>query len=90
MAQIDFQHFGIYDGVAHKKKNVADVREAFADLVYKNVNGIKGHALALKIYGSEGAACYTDSEAATIRDVAGAFCLPGFIDGLEEQMDNQK
>lgn len=84
--RIDFKNFSIYTGVAHKNKRVLDVRETFADLLYANVSGIRSHALALKIYGSEEAADYTDEEVSLIRKVAESFCLPGFIDGLEEQL----
>ena len=65
-----------------------DVRETFADMIYNNVNGIKAHALALKIYGSEGEADYTDDEVKLVRIVAERLCVPGFIDGLNEQLDN--
>jgi hypothetical protein len=65
-----------------------DVRESFADMIYNNVNGIKAHALALKIYESEGEADYTDDEVKLVRIVAERLCVPGFIDGLNEQLDN--
>lgn len=65
-----------------------DVRETFADMIYNNVNGIKAHALALKIYESEGEADYTDDEVRLVRVVAERLCVPGFIDGLNEQLDN--
>jgi hypothetical protein len=65
-----------------------DVRESFADMIYNNVNGIKAHALALKIYESEGEADYTDDEVKLVRIVAERLCVPGFIDGLNEQLYN--
>lgn len=65
-----------------------DVRETFADMIYNNVNGIKAHALALKIYESEGETDYTDDEVKLVRVVAERLCVPGFIDGLNEQLDN--
>ena len=65
-----------------------DVRETFADMIYNNVNGIKAHALALKIYGGGGEADYTDDEVKLVRVVAERLCVPGFIDGLNEQLDN--
>lgn len=65
-----------------------DVRETFADMIYNNVNGIKAHALALKIYESGGEADYTDDEVKLVRVVAERLCVPGFIDGLNEQLDN--
>lgn len=88
MAKIDFQHFKIYTTVNRKTVQTVDAREKFADMVYNNVNGIRSHALALKIYGSEGETWYTDAEARLIATVANRLCVPGFIDGLNEQLNN--
>lgn len=86
--KIDFQHFNVYLSVTRKETRPMDVRETFADMIYNNVNGIKAHALALKIYESEGEADYTDDEVKLVRVVAERLCVPGFIDGLNEQLDN--
>ena len=86
--KIDFQHFNVYQSVSHKEARPMDVREVFADMIYNNVNGIKAHALALKIYESKGEADYTDDEVKLVRIVAERLCVPGFIDGLNEQLDN--
>lgn len=86
--KIDFQHFNVYMAVNRKSAQTMDVRESFADMIYNNVNGIKAHALALKIYESEGEADYTDDEVKLVRIVAERLCVPGFIDGLNEQLDN--
>ena len=88
MRRIDFQHFNVYLSVSHMEARPMDVRETFADMIYNNVNGIKAHALALKIYESEGEADYTDDEVKLVRVVAERLCVPGFIDGLNEQLDN--
>lgn len=86
--KIDFQHFIVYMAVNHKSARTMDVRESFADMVYNNVNGIKAHALALNIYNSDGESEYTDEEVRLIRMVAEQLCVPGFIDGLNEQIGN--
>lgn len=88
MRRIDFQHFNVYLSVTRKEARPMDVRETFADMIYNNVNGIKAHALALKIYESEGEADYTDDEVKLVRTVAERLCVPGFIDGLNELLDN--
>lgn len=90
MSKIDFQHFKIYASISHKESHTVDVRENFADMIYNNVNGIKAHALALKIYNSEGCVEYTDEEVNLIGTVAERLCVPGFIDGLREQLKNNK
>lgn len=86
--KIDFQHFNVYMAVNHKSARTMDVRESFADMIYNNVNGIKAHALALNIYNSDGESEYTDEEVRLIRMVAEQLCVPGFIDGLNEQIGN--
>lgn len=88
MTKINFQQFKIYTSVNRKEAQPMDVRETFADMIYNNVNGIKAHALALKIYESEGEADYTDDEVKLVRVVAERLCVPGFIDGLNEQLNN--
>lgn len=87
MATINFKEFSIYSGVSRKHKETGDARESFADLLYRNVGGIRSHALALKIYQSGGAAEYTTDEVKLIREVADKLCLPGFIDGLNDQLN---
>lgn len=88
MKEMNFKEFGIYTGISRKDRQVGDARENFADLLYLHANGIRAHALALKIYRSEGFVEYTDDEIALIRETAYKYCLPSFIDGLEDQLDN--
>ena len=89
MSKIDFQHFKIYASISHKASHTVDARENFADMIYNNVNGIKAHALALKIYDGEGETEYSEEEVKLIRAVAEQWCVPGFIDGLNEQVNNK-
>ncbi len=90
MKEIDFQYIKIYTTVSRKVAQTVDVRETFADMIYKNVNGIKAHALAMKIYNSEGETEYSEEEVKLIRAVAEQWCVPGFIDGLNDQLNNPK
>ena len=86
MSNIDFQHFKVYASISRKAVHTVDAREDFADMIYNNVNGIRAHALALKIYKSEGKTEYSDDEIKLIQAVAEKMCVPGFIDGLNEQL----
>lgn len=90
MKKIDFQHFKIYTTVSRKVAQAVDVRETFANMIYTNVNGIRAHALAMKIFKSDGETEYSKEEAQMIRSVAEQLCVPGFIDGLNEQLNNPK
>lgn len=89
MKILDFQKFRMPAGINRAGWRNGDAREAMADLVYNNVNGIAAHRLAFKIYESDGETEYTDEEATLIVRVAEAFATPAFIDGLNEQIENQ-
>ena len=78
MTKLDFKHFSKYTGIRRQQKETGDAREEFADLIYRYAGGIKAHALAFRIYGSTGEEEYSEEET--------AICLPGFIDGLYEQL----
>lgn len=86
--KLNFQQFSVPTGVSRKNRQTGDARESFADMIYLNVNGIKAHALAMKIYQSEGVVDYSAEEVKLIREVAEKLCAPNFIDGLKEQLDN--
>ena len=87
MTKIDFQHMKIYTGVSHKTLHTCDARETFADLIYRNAGGIRAHSLAFKIYESEGETEYSTDEESMIKEIADRHCIPGFIDGLNEQLE---
>lgn len=89
MVKINFKNIKVYDSISHKKSRNVDVREQFADMIYKNAGGIKAHALALKIYNSDGETEYNKEEVGIMRVIAEKFCLPGFIDGLMEQISEE-
>lgn len=86
MKQLNFKEFTMPTGVSRQHRQTGDARESFANLIYRNVNGIRAHALALKIYRSEGAETYSQDEIRLIREVADKLCAPAFIDGLNEQL----
>lgn len=90
MAKINFNNFKMYAGVSRNSSMNVDVREQFADMIYNNAGGIKAHALALKIYNSEGKTEYNKEEVGMMRVIAEKFCLLGFIDGLMEQIRDKE
>lgn len=89
MAKLNFQQFRIPTGIDKTQYRIGDARESVANMLYLNVNGIRAHALAMKIYRSEGATDYTDEEVRTLTEVAANYGTPAFIDGLNEQINNQ-
>ena len=89
MIKLNFQQFSVPTGISRKNRQTGDARESFANMLYLNVNGIRAHALAMKIYNSEGDTEYSPDEVTLIREVAEKLCAPNFIDGLMEQLNNQ-
>ena len=89
MAKLNFQQFRIPLGIGGTDYKVGDVRECVANMLYLNVNGIRAHALALKIYHSEGLTEYTEEETRALREVAYTYGTPAFIDGLNEQIESK-
>lgn len=87
--KINFENFKVYTSVSHKTARTTDVRERFADMIYTGMNGIRAHALAMKIFKGNGSVDYEPEEIKLIKDIAEQFCVPGFIDGLNEQLDCQ-
>lgn len=84
MAKINFKRFRIPTGIGKDRYIIGDARESVANMLYLNVNGIRAHALAMKIYRSEGETEYSDEEVKTLTEVANAYGTPAFIDGLRE------
>lgn len=87
--KLNFQQFSVPTGISRKNRQTGDARESFANMLYLNVNGIRAHALAMKIYNSEGKESYSPEEVKLIKEVAEKLCAPNFIDGLMEQLNNQ-
>ena len=87
--KINFEKFKVYTSVSHKTALTTDVRERFADMLYTGINGIRAHALAMKIFKSNGSMDYEPEEVKLITDIAEHYCVPGFIDGLNEQLNCQ-
>jgi len=88
MVKINFKEFEMPTDITKKVMMKGDARESFANLLYTRSTGIKPHALAMKIYQSEGDTDYSDDEVQLIRQLAAQFCVPAFIDGLEIQLNN--
>jgi len=87
MVKINFKQFKIPLGIDKSRYQTGDARESVANMLYLNVNGIRAHALAMKIYRSDGATDYSAEEIKTLAEVADAYGTPAFIDGLREAMN---
>lgn len=78
---IDFSKIEIFTDVAHTTCTICDLRTQFADVIYNMGNGIEAHALAFKIYNSEGPTFYDDKELMFIEKYS-KLCSPSFIDAI--------
>lgn len=85
--KINFQQFEMWSGIAHRHKTIVDAREGIADLIYMNTAGMRGHALAHKVYESEGATDYTEEEVSTLCGIVERLGTGPAIDGLREQLN---
>lgn len=82
---LNFEKMEIFTGISKRECVVTDAREVFADLIYNHGNGIRAHAVAMKIFQSEGAVDYTDEEVEVVKRYA-ELCTPAFIDAIYKQM----
>ena len=51
---INFKKFKLFKDISQTDSTIMDVSRDFSDLMYKNMNGIAAHDLALRIYRSSG------------------------------------
>lgn len=84
MRKINLKGIELFTNIARTQCVVTDARESFADLIYTKGNGIKAHALALKVYGSDENTEYDDEEVDAMRRFA-QLCSPAFIDAFEKE-----
>lgn len=90
MKKVNFKELEIFTDISRTNKTKGDARREFADIMYKGCNGIAAHALALKIYQSEGEIEIDEQEEALIRDLTSRACTPMFIDGINAQLDREE
>lgn len=84
MKTINFQRLEIFLDIQKTQCQVMDFRKPFANTIYSSGYGIEAHALALKIYNSQGATEYSDEECNLIMIYAKKFGAPALIDCLSD------
>lgn len=62
MVEINFKEFKVYTDITHEYAVEQDIRKDFADAMYKNLNGVVAHDVALRIYHSERAVLLNNEE----------------------------
>lgn len=79
--KINFQKFMSFTDISQASTIEVDIRKDFADLMYKNLNGIEAHDLALRIYRSEGDMDVSEGDIALIKALASK-ATPIFYDSM--------
>lgn len=90
MKKIDFTNVKVYTGLDKKTCMMENLKEEFANLVYTKGVGLKCHALAYKIFNSKGEESYNEEECEILKDFAGMFTIPAFIDALHAIIDGKE
>ena len=88
MKKINFEKLELYLNIEKTEKTTQDVKSQFANAIYVGANGIEMHALAMKIYQSEGETEFTEKECEMIRHISQRL-TPMFIDAIDGVL-NQK
>lgn len=89
MKRVNFKQIEVFTDISGSKTITGDGREVFANLLYNGCNGIAAHALAFKIYRSDGFIEIDQSEEMIIMEVAEQRCTPAFIDGIKKQLKEE-
>lgn len=79
---INFKQFKLFKDISQTDSVTMDVSRDFSDLMYKNMNGIAAHDLALRIYRSSGAIELSREEAGILVEFAKQ-TTPIFFDSLQ-------
>lgn len=81
--KVNFDSLKVYTDLSRKNCVVQNMRADFSNFIYTQGNGIRDHALALKIYNGNADTEYDDGEVDIIRRFV-ANCTPCVIDAFNE------
>lgn len=84
---IDFQHFKLFVDITHVDRLETDIRKDFADLIYKNANGVMALDLSMRIYRTEGPVELTEEEL-NFLNIFVENTTPIFQDSFKENISN--
>lgn len=91
MKSIDFLHFKAYTDITQSTSIETDVRLTFADMLYKNMNGVMAHDIAMRIYKSNGPIVLNETELELVTEFSKGM-TPIFQDSLAaniKDVDNE-
>lgn len=82
MKKIDFRHFKMFMDISQETTVEEDMHKTFADFLYKNINGIQAHDLALRIYRAEGPVELSEDDLSLLNGFVESGFTPLFIDSF--------
>lgn len=83
MVKINFEDIGIYTDIERKTMVRLDMKKKIANDLYNHGQGIAFHALALKIYNSQGEIELSEEEYNLLMDYVRQMGTPAAIDAFE-------
>lgn len=86
MKKVNFKQFQIFVDIDKTKSVVKDVRKDIANSIYTTFIGIAAHALAYKIYGSDGDIELNDDECKLLKEFTEQIGSPSLIDSVREAL----
>ncbi len=89
MVKINFKEIKIYKDIAKTKVAVVDIQDEVANAMYEKGQGIKFHALALKIYNAKGEIELDEQEYGLLMAYAEQMGTPAIIDALQSLGNNK-
>ena len=89
MAKINFKSLQVKTSLKGDNVVTIDGAADIADIIYKQGMGIEAHALAHKIYDSDGELEISDAEARIIEDLANRVLAPHHIDAIMAQLKTE-
>ena len=89
LKKINFKEFKLINDISKSKIVMGDARHSFSNILYTNCNSIAVHALAFKIYNSDGEIEISAIEESIIMQAANGHCTPAFIDSILLQLNKK-
>lgn len=81
--KINFEQLKVFTDIAKTRETVTNVKVQIADALYQNGFGIANHALAFKIYNSQGECELTDEEYQLLMAFVEQKCTPMIIEAFK-------
>lgn len=88
MKKIDFHKLKVRQSLSDSTTREVDISQSLADLVYTKMSGMASHALAHKLFETQGEVELSDEECAIIQHAVETFAVPFVIDAVRQTLNN--